>query len=73
MSSKRATPEEQAHEIERLRSLIAHIQKQAETLEGAAERLPDGIAESFGEKAGELRQTADVLLRKVEGRESKRS
>ena len=71
MSAKRATPDERALEIERLRSLIEHLQRQAETLQGSVERLPDGIAKSFGEQAGELRQTADALLSELEGREQK--
>ena len=70
MSSKRASREEDALDLERLRSLIGHIHQQAEALQGDARGLPDGVAKSLGKKAEDLLQTADALLDEVEGLES---
>ncbi len=71
MSSKRASQEEHALEIERLRSLIERIYEQAETLQGDARELPDGVAKGLGENAGDLLQTADALSDEVERLEVK--
>ena len=66
MSFERATLEDHAREVERIRILIDHIHKQTEILQGEAQKLPEEAAEAVSEKAEVLLQTADELLEVVE-------
>lgn len=50
MFFERATLEEHAREVERIHSLIDHIHKQAEILQGTAQKLPE-TATAISEKA----------------------